>query len=216
MNKPLSFFARIMLTAAMLVLFPFLSTAQTEQAMADSRAGADKTDEITTASFDKALLRDLIIEYTSKERKEAGLSAVEADDALSSAAEKHSRDMVKRDYFSHTRQREDEPDISFEDRESIRKLGYKRTAENISLQPIVQSRRTRTQTLPGGETKRTTTRDLATYDQLAQDTVDGWMESPGHRKNILTPEFTLIGIGTATGEQNGQPYVWITQLFGQK
>lgn len=207
---------RTTLAALMLSIFPCLSTAQPENASAGSRTRADKADEITTASFDKPLLKKLIIEYTNSERKEAGLTALEADDALSSAAAKHSRDMARRDYFSHTRQRESEPDIEFEDRELIKKLGYKRTAENISLQPIVQSRRTKTRTLPSGETRSATTREFATYQEMAKTIVDSWMESRGHRKNILTPEFTLIGIGTATGDQDGQPYVWITQLFGRK
>lgn len=33
--------------------------------------------------------------------------------------------------------------------------------------------------------------------QQTQALIDGWMKSPGHRKNILTPHFEEIGIGTA-------------------
>lgn len=39
-----------------------------------------------------------------------------------------------------------------------------------------------------------------------------WMDSPLHRKNILTPEFTEIGIGIAA-DSNGTRYY--TQLFGK-
>lgn len=45
----------------------------------------------------------------------------------------------------------------------------------------------------------------------AQTTVDQWMNSAGHRENILTPEFTVEGVGvvtTATGQ------LWATQLLG--
>jgi hypothetical protein len=37
--------------------------------------------------------------------------------------------------------------------------------------------------------------------------IDGWMNSPGHRHAILTPEFVEIGVGTAcTNEQDYDTY----------
>lgn len=41
----------------------------------------------------------------------------------------------------------------------------------------------------------------------------GWMKSPEHRINILSPVFTRMGIGARKGE-NGKWY--ICQLFGKK
>jgi uncharacterized protein YkwD len=46
----------------------------------------------------------------------------------------------------------------------------------------------------------------------AQAVVDGWMASGEHRANILSPTFTDIGIGLASGAANGALY-W-TQDFG--
>jgi len=46
-------------------------------------------------------------------------------------------------------------------------------------------------------------------EEIAKETVTSWMSSPGHRKNILTPEFDETGIGIA--EVND--YVIITQVF---
>ena len=43
-----------------------------------------------------------------------------------------------------------------------------------------------------------------------KDAVAGWMESPPHRGNILTREFTEVGVGTARNEK-GEPY-WV-QVF---
>jgi uncharacterized protein YkwD len=40
----------------------------------------------------------------------------------------------------------------------------------------------------------------------------GWMDSEGHRKNILEPEYTELGVGIAS-DPNGQ--VYFTQLFGK-
>jgi uncharacterized protein YkwD len=33
--------------------------------------------------------------------------------------------------------------------------------------------------------------------------VDGWMNSPGHRANILKPSFTHLGVGFAGGGLGG-------------
>jgi hypothetical protein len=38
----------------------------------------------------------------------------------------------------------------------------------------------------------------------------GWMHSPPHRKNILNPDYTLVGIGVARGEDG---VYWATQDF---
>lgn len=46
-------------------------------------------------------------------------------------------------------------------------------------------------------------------DDIARDTVAGWMDSRGHRANILTPEFNEAGLGIA--RVNG--YVISTQVF---
>ena len=42
---------------------------------------------------------------------------------------------------------------------------------------------------------------------------DGWMNSDGHRANILNPKFKLMGIGARKGH-NGRWYV--AQVFGAK
>ncbi|WP_067537825.1 CAP domain-containing protein [Nocardia crassostreae] len=43
------------------------------------------------------------------------------------------------------------------------------------------------------------------------EVVTGWMNSPGHRANILKPDFTHVGVGLAGGGRNG---TYWTQLFG--
>lgn len=61
-----------------------------------------------------------------------------------------------------------------------------------------------------GVTYRSAAENIAKGQRTATEVVKAWMESPGHRQNILTPQFTHIGIGF---DQNG--YVW-TQQFIQK
>lgn len=48
----------------------------------------------------------------------------------------------------------------------------------------------------------------------SKDVVDAWMNSPGHRENILKPTYTEIGIAAARGTYEGRR-VWIAvQEFG--
>lgn len=45
--------------------------------------------------------------------------------------------------------------------------------------------------------------------------VDGWMDSPGHRANILGKDFTEIGVYVARGQWKGREVWWAVQEFGK-
>ena len=48
--------------------------------------------------------------------------------------------------------------------------------------------------------------------QTPEDVVDGWMHSEGHRKNILHPDFTELGVGYAYEEDSQYKHYWV-QIF---
>jgi hypothetical protein len=52
--------------------------------------------------------------------------------------------------------------------------------------------------------------DWLTEEEIAQQAVDGWIGSPGHRENILTDTYDRSGIGVALGSDDK---VLITQDF---
>lgn len=52
-------------------------------------------------------------------------------------------------------------------------------------------------------------KEKGAYDPVRQ-AVLGWMNSPGHRKNILNPAFTHTGIGAAFGRDH---FLYFTQDF---
>lgn len=52
--------------------------------------------------------------------------------------------------------------------------------------------------------------NIAYGQKTAQQVMTAWMNSPGHRSNILSPSYTQIGVGYATNK-SGTPY-W-TQMF---
>lgn len=62
-----------------------------------------------------------------------------------------------------------------------------------------------------GSTRRTIGENIACGQRSPAEVVRGWMNSPGHRANILKPDFTHIGIGLAGGGTAG---TYWTQLFG--
>ncbi|MFJ8052778.1 CAP domain-containing protein [Streptomyces luteogriseus] len=62
-----------------------------------------------------------------------------------------------------------------------------------------------------GSTRRSIGENIACGQRSPAEVVEGWMNSPGHRANILKPGFTHIGIGFAGGGRAG---MYWTQLFG--
>jgi uncharacterized protein YkwD len=52
--------------------------------------------------------------------------------------------------------------------------------------------------------------NIARGQATPQDVMDAWMNSPGHRANILNCDFTTLGVGVHFG--SGGP--WWTQDFG--
>ncbi|CAM5284767.1 CAP domain-containing protein [Streptomyces aurantiogriseus] len=62
-----------------------------------------------------------------------------------------------------------------------------------------------------GSTRRTIGENIACGQRSPAEVVEGWMNSPGHRANILRPAFTHIGVGFAGGGPAG---TYWTQLFG--
>jgi uncharacterized protein YkwD len=53
--------------------------------------------------------------------------------------------------------------------------------------------------------------NIAAGDRTAEFIVSGWLDSPGHRANILKPEYTEIGVGVANGD--GKYRVYWVQMF---
>ncbi|GEC06158.1 hypothetical protein SSP24_38130 [Streptomyces spinoverrucosus] len=62
-----------------------------------------------------------------------------------------------------------------------------------------------------GSTRRSIGENIACGQRSPTEVVTGWMNSPGHRANILKPGFTHIGIGFVGGGRAG---TYWTQLFG--
>lgn len=108
----------------------------------------------------------------NQERAAHGLRPLRSNDALATAARGHSRDMVRRSFFDHTAP----GNVTFVDR--IRRANYSpRGAWAV------------------GENLAWGSGSLSDPASI----VRGWLNSPGHRANILNGRFRSIGLGIARG-----------------
>ena len=57
--------------------------------------------------------------------------------------------------------------------------------------------------------------NLVVQRTSAQEVIDAFMGSPGHRANILRPDFTEIGVGAAQGTYKGQKTTFTVQIFAK-
>jgi uncharacterized protein YkwD len=127
-----------------------------------------------TAQASTVVLANAALCLVNQERSSRGLKPLKANRHLTRAATGHARDMNARGYFSH----DTAGGGTFVDR--IRKAGYVPPKAFPSL----------------GEDLAWGSGTLATPREIVQ----GWMESPGHRANILNPRFHDAGMGVAFGD----------------
>ena len=58
--------------------------------------------------------------------------------------------------------------------------------------------------------------NLAINFHSSKEVEKAWLASPKHRDNILGGQFEDIGIATIQGESNGEPVLFVVQLFGKQ
>ena len=150
-------------------------------------------------------LEQRIHDLVNRERQKHGLAPIDWDDALARIARKHSADMAKRGYFSH-----DSPEgHDFSNRYGAG--GYTcrvpvGATVHLGGENIFQNNRYNSVTTVNGRAYY----DWNSEEDIAGSTVRGWMNSPGHRKNILTPYWKREGIGVHLTPENE---IFITQNF---
>jgi uncharacterized protein YkwD len=126
-----------------------------------------------------ARLEQELLRRVNAERRQRGLPALTRDPALARVARDYSCRMVAERFFSHQ-----PPDGStLADRVRAAGKPYRAIGENIAM-------------------------NVNAADPVAT-AVQGWMKSPGHRENILSPVYTQTGLGIC--RRNGTYY--FTELF---
>ena len=125
---------------------------------------------------------------------------------MSAIARAHSNDMADGDYFAHENLLGQGPSerAALQDYTCRKDYGTYYTegvAENI-FQNWLYSSITYVGLIP--------IKNYSSADEISASTVVGWMQSPGHRQNILETTFDRVGTGVAISDDEK---VYITQNF---
>jgi len=129
------------------------------------------------------------------------------DPKLSEIARNHSKEMANTGVLTHTSLNGNDPsDRGFEEGYRCYKEFDTYYTEGIA-ENIFQNNLYDSYTTLNGVTS---SYEWNTMEEIAQSTVQGWMESGGHRDNILDKTYDRIGVGVVISENDE---VYITQNF---
>jgi uncharacterized protein YkwD len=130
-----------------------------------------RADDATTAKrcYNMSAVACETFHLTNKERAKNGRPALKYCERCFAMAQEQSEDMFKRDYFSHTR-----PSTTAKKGES-----FSQRAQRFGLGWV-------------GE-------NIAQTNGGSAQAVKMWMNSPGHRRNILNKDYTSFAVGFRNG-----------------
>ena len=160
------------------------NTTMTDAMNSDSESLAnydsrDNTIEVvSTAQTARPQLENRILALVNRERENAGVKPLSFSSELANAAHQHSSTMAAAGFFEH--RGEGEPALF--DRVTASGMDTDHVGENIF------------------ETSE------GVSSAVADECVQMWMQSAGHRMNMLSPEFDKTGIAVGIS-RNGENYI---------
>lgn len=168
------------------------------------------------------LLQAAIYFATNEERIKAKLAPFEFRSEIEAVASAHAQDMVKYGFYSHTSKIRIKRTVL--DRFHLEGLNPEYYGENICSTYGLQYQQGRkvNPPLPNGEFTYAFTGIKEkipphTYLSFAKSVLKLWMDSPGHRQNILNPNFKFLGCGARIYREKNfynMPYFMVVQNFG--
>lgn len=145
----------------------------------------DKSTKVNDSTQFMAQVEQAIYKQVNEQRVKAGVAPLSYSDTMQKYARMKSEDMAKNNYFSH----ENKSGKLTVDIMKANGVQYSAWGENIAY-------------ISG----------VSDPTELANMFMKNWMNSPGHRANILSPNFTSIGVGVyKQGDK-----VYATQEFMKK
>jgi uncharacterized protein YkwD len=148
-------------------------------------AGTHSLAAQTTDNEYESSVEQAIHEKVNRIRSDRGVESLTYSDDLAEVAAYHSQDMAENDYLSHTSPSGE----TMSDRYERFDLNCRRWGENILYNYA-------------GDMSPTA---------AAQQSVDQWMGSDGHRQNILSDSWTAQGVGAKI---RSDERLYVTQNFG--
>lgn len=145
----------------------------------DTRSSQQQNSRAIAQSPATAQMEAQVRQRINEIRQQHGLRQLRNNEKLAAVARNYSRQMAEQNFFSHTSPAGD----TMVQRVHSAGIFYFMLGENLFK--------------------------CTNFPQPVPSAVQGWMESPGHRENILRPEYLDTGIGVW---RKGNTY-YFTQLF---
>ena len=163
----------------------------------------------TAPQLDLQEVAKLVHAVVNRERLKLNLGELDWNDQVAAIARAHSEDMAKRNYFSHVNPEGEDPSAR------AARQGWtagKGVSEGDVVSGLTENigRVGRYHYLRREVKEGKVTRFLVRWfkpEQMAEQIVKGWMNSPSHRKNMLDPERSLEGIGLGIRRE----HIYVTQ-----
>ena len=143
-------------------------------------------------------IENKLVDLINRARREQNLPGLVINEQLRQAGRQHSTEMVKLNYFSHTSPTPEYANVS----DRVNKAGVTdiEVGENIGYMP--------TGNVVGyGQ--------VNTEDEVVAAMHKMWMDSPGHRANILNSKYNRVGLGIirdSSGKYHGTQVFAVTKI----
>jgi uncharacterized protein YkwD len=152
--------------------------AENDAVLANYDARDNTIEVIAQLGTARHLLEDRILALVNRERESAGVKPLFFSPELAKAAREHSAAMAQEGFFEHR----GEGELALFDRVTASGMDTDHVGENIF------------------ETNE------GVSGAMADECVQMWMQSEGHRLNMLSPEFDRTGIAVGISS-NGENYI---------
>ncbi|MEM8488697.1 MAG: CAP domain-containing protein [Bacteroidota bacterium] len=157
-------------------------------------------------TLDLEELEYLIHEASNEARRLKGIRSLVWSDTIAYVARGHSLDMAKHGYFGHVNKEGN----SATERAAEAGLARLHRAGNMVLEGLGENlfatHRYSEYTVHAADEVRSYDVSWKTVEDIAAEAVTAWLDSPGHRVNLLSPTYRREGIGVALGT-NGTLFV---------
>jgi len=147
----------------------------------------------------------------NRERLKFNVNELAWNNQVAAIARAHSEDMAKRDFYSHFNPEKEDPSAR------AARQGWTRSKNTaFSADPSVSGLAENIGRIGRYHSFRREVRDgkllrvvfrWYTPEQIAEQIVKGWLNSPSHRKNLLNPDHELEGIGLGVRRE----HIYVTQ-----
>ncbi len=188
-----------MLSAAVLDVRPELKVKITD--LVETRIVNKDRRPVFLAADVEAKIHELV----NQERVQRGLRPLAYNARLAAVARGHSDNMAEQGFFNHVNKRGEDPTAR-----AVR-AGYPvnnpATGAYGIGENIFQGYTHRGASMYIEDGVRRVIYSWMTPEEAARDAVEGWMNSPGHRRNMLSPDYVKEGVGVAIDTASEKIYV---------